>query len=91
VFASVEQAAAAQLASLQLGVAVPNIPPSVLASNPGLAAQAAAGASSASTNSAAGAVQGARSASVAATTAATAASAAASSAAPIQVLTAAAS
>jgi hypothetical protein len=40
-FSSVEQAAAAQLAAIQLGTAVPLIPPSVLAGNPALASSLA--------------------------------------------------
>ncbi|OIW34038.1 hypothetical protein CONLIGDRAFT_677757 [Coniochaeta ligniaria NRRL 30616] len=61
-FSSVEQAAAAQLAAIQLGTALPLIPPSVLAGNSGLAAalaglqgSAASSSSSATATSAAAA------------------------------------
>lgn len=74
-FSSLQQAAAAQLAGLNLGTAVPIIPPTVLVSNPSLAS--AASAALASQSSALAAQQAAQSTAAAAAATDTAAAAAA--------------
>ena len=80
-FSSVEQAAAAQLAAIQLGTALPVIPPSVLAGNSGLASALASlrGATSTSSGTAATETAAATSTESAAATSTESAAAAATS------------